>query len=160
VILIVADTGPINYLIQIGHIEFLPALVERVVIPSSVQAELLRDGAPPDVRAWALSPPAWAEFRSAGETVELKGISAADAESIALATELGAAFLLMDDSQARRWAARMGVVTMGTLGLLEAAAVRGLISLRPALERLRATSCFLTDELIENALRRDAERPR
>ena len=66
----------------------------------------------------------------------------------------------MDDRQARRCASGLGVATMGTLGLLEAAAARGLISLRPALEKLRATSCFLTDELIENALRRDAARPR
>jgi predicted nucleic acid-binding protein len=158
-ILIVADTGPINYLIQIGHIEVLPRLVEKVVLPASVQIELLRDAAPPVVRVWATNPPAWVEIRSAGQPIEAKDISAADREAISLARELNAAFLLMDDSQARRCASRLGVVTMGTLGLLEAAAARGLITLRPALENLRATSCFLTDELIENALRRDASRP-
>jgi len=34
-ILIVADTGPINYLIQIGEIEILPRIVEKVILPSS-----------------------------------------------------------------------------------------------------------------------------
>ena len=32
-ILIVADTGPINYLIQIGHIELLARLVQKTVLP-------------------------------------------------------------------------------------------------------------------------------
>jgi len=31
------------------------------------------------------------------------------------------------------------------------------LALPEALERLRATSCFLSEEIIENALRRDAE---
>ena len=66
----------------------------------------------------------------------------------------------MDDQQARRCATGFGVVTMGTVGLLEVAAARDLVSLPAALEKLRSTSCFLTEELIENALRRDAARRR
>ena len=157
-ILIVADTGPINYLIQIGQIELLAQLVEKTVLPASVQTELLHDAAPVAVRTWAANPPAWVEIRAAKQTIEAKDISDADREAIALARELNASVLLMDDSQARRCAARLGVVTMGTLGLLEVAAARELISLRLVVEKLRATSCFLSDELIENALRRDAER--
>ena len=157
-ILIVADTGPINYLIQIGQIDLLAQLVEKTVLPSSVQTELLHDAAPFAVRTWAANPPAWVEIRAAKQTIEAKDISDADREAIALARELNASVLLMDDSQARRCAARLGVVTMGTLGLLEVAAARELVSLRLVVEKLRATSCFLSDELIENALRRDAER--
>ena len=148
-ILIVADTGPINYLVQIGEIDFLPRLVEKVVLPGSVRAELLHEGAPVAVRTWASNPPSWVEVRSATQRIEDQDISTTDREAIAPARELSASFLLMDDSHARRSAARLGVKTMGTLGLLEAAAARGMISLRPALEKLRATSCFLADELIE-----------
>lgn len=50
-ILIVSDTGPINYLILIGHIEMLPALGERVVLPAGVHHELLDADAPGAVRA-------------------------------------------------------------------------------------------------------------
>jgi hypothetical protein len=52
-ILIVVDTGPINYLIQIGHIDLLSTLADKTVLPSSVRAELLNDAAPANVRAWA-----------------------------------------------------------------------------------------------------------
>jgi predicted nucleic acid-binding protein len=55
-ILIVVD-GPINYLIQIGHIDLLSTLVDKTILPSSVRAELLDDAAPANVRAWAANPP-------------------------------------------------------------------------------------------------------
>ena len=115
-ILIVADTGPINYLIQIGQIELLAQLVEKTVLPASVQTELLHDAAPVAVRTWAANPPAWVEIRATKQTIEAKDISDADREAIALARELNASVLLMDDSQARRCAARLGVFTMRTLG--------------------------------------------
>ena len=36
-ILIVADAGPINYLIQIGHIDLLAKLAEKTVLPAPSQ---------------------------------------------------------------------------------------------------------------------------
>ena len=159
-ILIVADTGPVNYLIQIGCIALLARLAEKTVLPASVHAELLHRAAPDAVRAWAAAPPAWVEIRAATQRIEAKDVSAADREAIALAKELGTAILLMDDREARRCAAALGVSTMGTVGILEVAAARELVSLPAALERLRGTSCFLTEDLIENALERDAARRR
>jgi predicted nucleic acid-binding protein len=35
--LVIADTGPINYLILIGNIDLLPALFENVILPSAVE---------------------------------------------------------------------------------------------------------------------------
>src|SRR5271155_5862951 len=96
-ILVVADTGPINYLIQIGCIDLLPRLVQKVVIPSSVHAELLHEGAPEAVRTWASSAPPWVEIHSAGRLIEARDISYADREAISLAMELSAPLLLMDD---------------------------------------------------------------
>jgi predicted nucleic acid-binding protein len=125
-----------------------------------VHAELQHRAAPEAVRAWAAAPPAWVEIRATTQLVEANDISPADREAIALAKELRAAVLLMDDKQARRCAANLGVMTIGTVGLLEVAAMRELVSLPTVLERLRGTSCFLTEDLIENALQRDAARRR
>jgi len=60
--LVIADTSPVNYLILIGHIELLPRLFERIVVPSSVQAELANLGGPLEVRNWIASPPTWLEY--------------------------------------------------------------------------------------------------
>jgi len=48
--LVIADAGPINNLVLIGHINLLPALFETVILPSVVQAELTARCAPPPVR--------------------------------------------------------------------------------------------------------------
>jgi hypothetical protein len=40
VLLVVADTGPINYLILIERIGILPALFEKVILPSVARDEL------------------------------------------------------------------------------------------------------------------------
>jgi predicted nucleic acid-binding protein len=40
--LVIADTGPVNYLIPIGHIDLLPRMFERVVLPAAVRDELSR----------------------------------------------------------------------------------------------------------------------
>lgn len=37
--LVVADTGPLNYLVQLGMVDVLARLVETVVLPESVHAE-------------------------------------------------------------------------------------------------------------------------
>jgi predicted nucleic acid-binding protein len=33
--LVIADTGPVNYLILIGHIDLLPRVFERVILPAA-----------------------------------------------------------------------------------------------------------------------------
>jgi predicted nucleic acid-binding protein len=78
--LVIADTGPLNYLILIGHIDLLPALFEKVVLPTAVQSELASSKAPPLVRHWIANLPAWLDVRDAplgqAEDASLKGIDA------------------------------------------------------------------------------------
>ena len=48
--IVIADTGPVNYPIPIGEIEILPALFQKVLVPQSVCKELKRPRAPDAVR--------------------------------------------------------------------------------------------------------------
>src|SRR5690349_13231922 len=57
--IVVADTGPINYLVLIGAVEVLGRLYGRVVIPRSVVAELQNPLAPAAVLTWISTPPKW-----------------------------------------------------------------------------------------------------
>ena len=58
--LVIGDTGPINYLILIGHIEILPVLFEKVILPAVVQNELTSIRVPLPVRQWApIRQPGW-----------------------------------------------------------------------------------------------------
>ena len=44
--LVVADTSPIHYLLLIGHIDILPALFDKIIVPMAVIAELAHPKAP------------------------------------------------------------------------------------------------------------------
>ena len=57
--LVVADTGPLHYLVLIGEIGVLPALASEVLIPLEVRDELDRSRTPAPVRAWIAAPPTW-----------------------------------------------------------------------------------------------------
>ncbi len=43
--IVVSDTSPINYLLEIGHIDVLSKLFGTIVIPTAVFAELKAEGA-------------------------------------------------------------------------------------------------------------------
>ena len=50
--IVIADTSPINYLVQIGEIEVLPKLYDSILIPPSVRDGLRHPRAPAAVRRW------------------------------------------------------------------------------------------------------------
>jgi predicted nucleic acid-binding protein len=53
-LVVVADTSPIRYLVEIGHVGVLPQLFERIFIPSLVYDELRHPSAPRKGAAVAL----------------------------------------------------------------------------------------------------------
>ncbi|MGA2741603.1 MAG: hypothetical protein ABSG65_29725 [Bryobacteraceae bacterium] len=62
-ILVVADTSPLRYLVEIGY-EFLPPrLFDKVWIPGTVASELRHARTPTVVRRWAGQIPSWIEVR-------------------------------------------------------------------------------------------------
>ena len=68
--------------------------------------------------------------------------------AIALAGAIKADLLLIDDAAGRAEAARRSLRVTGTLGVLRAGAEQGLIDVPAMLARLRATSFYVDDALI------------
>jgi len=56
---VVADTGPLHYLILIDEIELLPRLFARVLVPELVHQELRHERTPVPVHVRASAPPSW-----------------------------------------------------------------------------------------------------
>ena len=79
-------------------------------------------------------------------------------EAICLAQEIKAAAVLMDDRAGRTAAQRCGLAVVGTIGLLEQAAARGLLDLPEAITRLQQTNARLDTKLLLAALERDKAR--
>jgi predicted nucleic acid-binding protein len=157
-ILVVADTGPIRYLVLIEAIEVLARLYDRVVLPQAVFAELTHAHAPEAVQRWAVALPDWAEVRKASGVVMAGVLDLGETEAIALAQELHADSLLLDEVEARQFALRLGLPVAGTVGVLEKAAERGWIDLAEALHRLTRTNFRIAPELLREALTRDGAR--
>lgn len=137
---VIADTGPIHYLILIERIELLPRLCETVAVPAVVQSELGHGLAPLPVRRWIANPPAWLQIVNTPETSPAAGLHKGEAAAIALAVSLSADLLLMDDRRGVLAAERQGIRVTGTLGVLDIAADRGLIDFAEAIQRLETTT--------------------
>ena len=95
--LVIADTGPINYLLLISHIDILPALFDKVILPSPVKEELMDPEAPALVRAWVGNPPKWLDVQQACGPDIVADLGRGETAAITLAIELHADLLLMDD---------------------------------------------------------------
>lgn len=152
--LVIADTSPINYLILIGHIDILPALFERVILPIAVQQELANQGAPLEVRNWIASPPGWIELcdTAAASDDSLHDLDSGEAAAIALALDLHADLLLMDDREGIAVAERRGLKVAGTLAVLGMASRRHLLNLSDAFDRLKRTSFHYRQEILDRFL--------
>jgi predicted nucleic acid-binding protein len=159
-LIVVSDTSPLNYLILLRQQELLPNLFGRVFIPPAVADELAHLRAPESVRNWIARPPNWVEIKGPCSTDPTIGLGAGERQAICLAAEMNADLLLADDKSARRLARQKGLAVTGTLGVLELAATRRLIELRPTIAALRRTGYQITDALVNEVLTRDAQRPR
>ena len=150
--LVIADTGPIHYLILIGHIDLLPRLFERVVLPSIVLAELSHLLAPASVQRWITAVPAWLETAEAPAVTLSAGIHKGEASAIALASALHADLMLMDDRKGVIAAEQQGLNVTGTLGVLDLAAERRLIDFAEAAMALKLTTFRMPHALLDELL--------
>jgi predicted nucleic acid-binding protein len=148
--IVVSDTSPITALMSVGQAELLRELFDKVVIPPAVLRELTRTHP-------AL--PQWLQTRtlvSANHADRLSAeLDAGEAEAIALAAEIKADRLLIDERRGRRIAEREGVHVIGLLGVVLLAKRRGLVpNARALLDDLtRDAGVYLNEDLIERALR-------
>jgi predicted nucleic acid-binding protein len=151
--LIVADTGPLNYLIQIEQVDVLRHLVDEVWLTVSIRQELSDPRAPSEVRRWISKPPAWVRIVEDPplHTTEGDSLSGADWSVIHLAKQSDA-LLLMDEQEGRTRARCMGVQTIGTLGILRSAAEEGILNLEDAVRRLQLTSIRISPSILAEVL--------
>ncbi len=84
--IVIADAGPLRYLVQIGHVDLLPQLFSRIFVPPVIVQELTRSATPEAVREWLNSRPDWLEVRevACGEDPSLKVLDEGERAAIAL----------------------------------------------------------------------------
>ena len=158
--IVVSDTSPVNYLLLIGKIELLPQLLGQVIIPTAVFAELQAEETPQIVREFLENLPEWLEVRQPQFLFDedLDKLDIGEREAIVLAEELKADILLVDERKGREIALSRNLPVVGTLGILERAAEKGLLEFPETLQKLKTTGFFVAPALEKDFLERDANR--
>jgi predicted nucleic acid-binding protein len=157
---VIADATLLHYLILLGQVDILAVLFGAIIVPQVIRTELHHPQTPPAVRDWMAAPPAWLTLLSpqTSPLAALSHLGAGERDAILLAEELQADLLVVDDQQGRHAAHQRGVPIMGTLGVLERAAQRGLLDLATVLTQLQATNFRVHPALIQSLLDRETTR--
>lgn len=156
---VISDTSPLRALAHLGHVPWLEALFRRVWLPPAVASELRQP--PPAYRPIEVSDWAFLEVlapTSRRRVSELRTtLDVGEAEALALAEELKADIVLIDETAGREAARLGGFTVLGTLGLLVRAKQRGLNpAVAPLIDRLRSELNFFISSGLRRTILRQA----
>ncbi len=160
--IVVSNTSPITNLAAIGQLHLLNDLYSKLHIPEAVWNELNANGIPWPGRVEVASAP-WVHRHFVRSLVRVetsrKNLDAGELESIALASELQADLIILDEKEARHVARSMGLSVIGVVGVLLDAKTQGYITtVQPYLDTLRAQAgFFMSAALYDLALQRSGE---
>jgi predicted nucleic acid-binding protein len=102
--IVVADSGPLHYLILLDQAELLHRFYGQVIIPEAVFKELTSSRTPRPVRDWLANSPSWLRVQAVSPSqLELvtDHLDFGEREAIAIAYILGADLLLIDETAGR-----------------------------------------------------------
>ncbi|MDZ4875811.1 MAG: hypothetical protein CLLPBCKN_005231 [Chroococcidiopsis cubana SAG 39.79] len=146
--IVISDTSVITNLAAIQHLYLLPQLYNQIIIPEAVYRELV-DIDPPVLGTLEIQAASWVEIRQVvnrGVVERLQRdvrLDLGESEAIALALELNADLLLIDERRGRAEADRLGIRITGVLGILvESKRQNLIIAVKPLVNSLIATSEF------------------
>lgn len=152
--IIVSNTSPLTNLAAIGQFDLLRLLFTEIQIPDGVFLELSAGGIEwPGYKevvqsAWVLK--ARVMNTSLVDALRLD-LDRGEAETIALALQLNADLVLLDEQAGRLAAQHLGLKTMGVIGLIVRAKQVGYLpAIRPLLDELRETAGFYIDQRLYN----------
>jgi uncharacterized protein len=138
--IIVSDTSPISNLLLIGQLPLLKKLYEQLIIPDTVFQEI-KALETFGIDTSIIQVVDWITVQSAGDRNLVQALETdldkGEAEAIALAVELKADRLLIDERIGRRVAQGYGLKITGLLGILVSAKQDNLITeLKPLVDQL------------------------
>ena len=160
---VVSNTSPILNLAIIGELSLLRDQFGEVLIPEAVLEELQVKGNLPgskDVRDAIKA--GWIRIETVKQDPLVRAmqrdLDKGEAEVIALAMQVNAEWVLMDERDGRKAAKSMKLKVVGVLGILLKAQREGrLRSLRQAMDRLREKAGFYVQADLYNAIIRESD---
>jgi hypothetical protein len=151
----VSNTSPLSNLASIGRLHLLRSQFTEVLIPQAVVREL---SAHPDPQALGLIQTAmreqWIKPAAVSDSPILKllllQLHRGEAEAIALASEMQADMVLIDEQEGRQLATQASLSVTGVLGVLLRAKHTGQITaIKPEIAALRSKARFFISASLE-----------
>lgn len=155
---IVSNTTPIISLASIGKLDLLKELFQEITIPESVYHEIkAKEGygyREVDSDYIKVYPIQGVKYRD----LLLNQLDLGEAETIILATEINADYVIIDDSIGYRIAKNSGLNVIRTLSILLKAKDSGVIKeVRPLLDEMISKGRWYSQKVYENFLKRCGE---
>jgi predicted nucleic acid-binding protein len=159
--LVASDTSPISNLAIIGRLNLLQVQFREIWIPGAVQSELGQLSGVPLREIQQAVEVGWIKPRKLQDDKVARLLESTldpgEAEAIALAIEISADLVLLDEKEGRAAAERAGLHVTGILGVLLRAKKAGEIAaVTPELESLRARARFFIAPELEQKILRSA----
>ncbi|MCL1474478.1 DUF3368 domain-containing protein [Argonema antarcticum] len=153
---VIVNTSPLLYLHQVGCLQLLQQLYNKVTVPTAVPQEL-EDGKLLGVDVPEINTLEWIEVRPVASIALIPAVidlGQGEAEVLALGLEIPDSLLIFDDKLARRIADLYKLKYTGTLGILVKAKQRGYLgSVAPIIAMLQSQGMWLNDKIINDILR-------
>jgi predicted nucleic acid-binding protein len=151
-VIVVSDASPLISLAAIDRLDLLRRLYNEVIIPEAVRREVVMT-APGAAGAADVAGANWINVRSVEDRTLVEALRVTldmgEAEAIALALEVNADLLLVDERRARAVAQRLGQPVIGVLGVIVEAKLSGLIpAVGPLLGDLTDRAGFRVSEAL------------
>ena len=152
---VVSDTSPLRAVHHLRKLDLLDVLFEEVLIPPAVAAELRNSPAGDEVLALGIVQIRAPADRERVEELR-KDLHLGESEALALALEVAASSVLIDEADGRAAASAPG---LDTLGILTIARSEGLIGpVAPLITKLKdGLNFFISDALRARVLRQVGE---
>ncbi len=155
--IVVSNTTPLIGLASIGRFGLLQKLFQEIYIPQAVYDEAVVAGRTEGGAKREVRNAGWITVKAVKDRlavdVLLDDLDLGEAETIVLAREIKADWVLMDEKKGRRKLEQLGLKKIGTIGILLKAKEMGYIeALRPELERLRERGFSISQMVIDAVL--------
>jgi predicted nucleic acid-binding protein len=155
--IVVSNTTPLIGLASIERFDLLHQLFGEIQIAQAVYDEAVVAGREEGGAKREVSTASWIKTLPVQDRlavdVLLDELDLGEAETIVLARELKADWVLMDEKKGRRKLDQLGMAKIGTLGLLLKAKQIGLLStIRPDVERLHRQGFSISQAIMDAVL--------
>jgi predicted nucleic acid-binding protein len=159
--IVVSNATPLIGLAMADRFDLLPKLFGQIYIPQGVYEEVVLEGGERfgalDVQEASCIEIVQVKDRLAVQVLE-DDLGKGESETIVLAREMSADWVLVDERLARRKLDSLGIRTIGTLGILLKAKELGLSqAIKPEVDKLRTRGFRLSRSVYEDVLKMAGE---